>query len=81
MFATLSSSYDITNVIIEGGAETIRRALDAALVDELWVFKSQATTNCSEYINMNDVIEQLDIECVSEQSSGTDTEYRYLING
>ena len=81
VFATLSSSYDITNVIIEGGAETIRRALDAALVDELWVFKSQATTNCSEYINMNDVIEQLDIEFVSEQPSGTDTEYRYLING
>ncbi len=81
LLSTLSKSYDITNLIVEGGAETIKHFLDASLVDELWVFKSQAKTDCTEYFNMNDVIEQLDTECILERPSGVDTEFRYLING
>ena len=81
LLTTLSMSYDITNLVIEGGAETIKRFLDASLADELWVFKSPNKTNCNEYVNMNDVIEQLSTECVLERSSGIDTEFRYLING
>ena len=77
---TLADTYDVTNLIIEGGAVTITRFLDASLVDELWVFKSPNESNCRSYINMNDLIARHSAECVVERPSGVDTELRYSIN-
>ena len=79
ILGTLADTYDITNLIVEGGAVTITRFLDASLVDELWVFKSPNESNCRSYINMNDLIARHSAECVVERPSGVDTELRYSV--
>ncbi len=81
LLKTLADSYDMTNLIVEGGADTIKRFLEASLVDELWFFKSPNNTDCNSYTNMNDVLAECSTLSVLERPSGIDTECRYLING
>ncbi len=77
----LSTKYDVTNLIVEGGAQTIQRLVKASLANEFWVFKNPLNTNCDSYFNMNKLVEQTKTSCVLQRPSGVDTEFRYLING
>jgi diaminohydroxyphosphoribosylaminopyrimidine deaminase/5-amino-6-(5-phosphoribosylamino)uracil reductase len=75
----LSTEYDATNVIIEGGATTFGHVFDQCLVHELWVFTAPHTANHTPKINMNDLVANLSLRLMDERMRENDTVSRYRV--
>ena len=79
LFKQLVSKYNATNVIVEGGTTLFQHIINQKLANELWVFTSPHKSKSQQFTSMNNLVQHLNTQLVSEESCGVDTAYRYTV--
>ncbi len=80
LFKHIVSEFDVTNVIVEGGATLFKHIFQQQLANELWVFTSPKLATTTAFCNMNHIVQSLNVMLLDEQISGDDIVSRYAVN-
>jgi len=79
LFRHLVTKYDVTNLIVEGGATLFTHIFKQKLANELWIFVAPHESNCAPTTNMNALVGTLSTTLLDEQPCGIDTVKRFAV--
>ena len=79
LFQHLATTFDATNVMVEGGATLFQHLFAQNLANELWVFTSPHPSIMTPKTNMLSLLQSLSISQIDEQQSGIDVVKRYAV--